>query len=199
MVVASFDEAEGAAGCVSTPAWFGFVRYFLQTHLFIRYADALTSIGRSELYAGRSQEKSLISQTTEYAIRAIIELAQQEPAVYILAKDLAGKLDLPHHYLGKILQQLSRAGILESVRGRQGGFRLARPANTIKLREVIEPFENVEKKEECILGQDKCNDKVACPLHPFWKEVRNRYVMELETKSVADLVDFGRRRRAASQ
>ncbi|MCK6439044.1 MAG: Rrf2 family transcriptional regulator [Planctomycetes bacterium] len=138
----------------------------------------------------------MISQTSEYAIRAIIDLAQQPPAAFVLTKELGERLGIPHHYLGKILQQLVRTGVLDSVRGRQGGFRLARAANSIKLREIIEPFENVDKKEECILGQDKCNDKVACPMHAFWKEVRDRYIRELESKTVADLAEFGQRRKA---
>ena len=142
--------------------------------------------------------KMMISQTTEYAIRAIIEMGQKPEGEYVLAKTLAEDLDIPHFYLGKILQQLVKSRVLKSTRGRNGGFSLAKPANKIRLRDVVEPFEDVDKSSECILGQDSCNDKVACPLHDYWKDVRERYVQELETKTVSDLADFGVRRKKAT-
>ena len=69
---------------------------------------------------------AFFNQTCEYAIRAMMEVARRPQGEYVLAKELADKLDIPHHYLSKILQQLVRSRILESTRGRLGGFRLMR-------------------------------------------------------------------------
>jgi Rrf2 family protein len=63
---------------------------------------------------------AFFNQTCEYAIRAMMEIARRPQGEYVLAKDLADKLDIPHHYLSKILQQLVRSRILESTRGRLG-------------------------------------------------------------------------------
>ncbi|MBZ0136814.1 MAG: Rrf2 family transcriptional regulator [Planctomycetes bacterium] len=132
----------------------------------------------------------MFSQTSEYAIRALIEIATRPEGEHVLSSELGESLGIPQHYLSKILQQLVRTRVLKSVRGRSGGFRLARSAADIRLRDIVEPFEDLKKCEECILGQPVCSDAGACPLHDFWGDVRERYVNELETKSLADLTDY---------
>jgi Rrf2 family protein len=129
----------------------------------------------------------MFSQTTEYAIRAMIEIARQPEDESRLVRQLAERLEIPHFYLAKILHQLVRARILESVRGRGGGFRLAKPAAQIPLLHIVRQFEDIDKTTDCILGRPKCSDVEACPLHDFWRDVRTRYVHELESKSVKDL------------
>jgi Rrf2 family protein len=132
----------------------------------------------------------MFSQTTEYAIRAAIDIGTRPEGEQVLASHLGDALGIPTHYLSKILQQLVRARVLVSVRGRKGGFRLARPAEKIKLREIVAPFEDLKKYEECILGQAVCSEAGACPLHDFWGTVRERYLDEIETKTLQDLADF---------
>ncbi len=132
----------------------------------------------------------MFSQTTEYAIRAAIDIATRPPGQQVLAAHLGETLGIPAHYLSKILQQLVRARVLKSTRGRQGGFALAKPADKIKLREIVAPFEDLKKCEECILGQPVCSDAGACPLHDFWAEVRTRYLHELNTRSLKELGEY---------
>lgn len=135
---------------------------------------------------------AFFNQTCEYAIRAMMEIARRPQGDYVLAKDLADKLDIPHHYLSKILQQLVRSRILESTRGRLGGFRLMRKPEDILLLDLVSPFEDVQKTEECVLGEAKCSDATACPLHEFWKSVRTRYEEQLHTKTLAEFAKFER-------
>ena len=132
----------------------------------------------------------MFSQTSEYAIRAMIEISTRPQGGLVLGSDLGEALGIPAHYLSKILQQLVRSRVLKSTRGRNGGFGLARPALNIKLRDIVAPFEDLKKYEECILGQPVCNEAGACPLHDFWKDVRERYIDELKRKSLQDLKDF---------
>jgi Rrf2 family protein len=132
----------------------------------------------------------MFSQTTEYAIRAMIDIATRPEGENVLAAQLGESLGIPTHYLSKILQQLVRARVLKSVRGRQGGFSLAKPAERIKLKEIVAPFEDLRKCEECILGQPVCSDAGACPLHNFWADVRTRYLEELSTKTLKELSEF---------
>lgn len=132
----------------------------------------------------------MFSQTTDYAIRAAIDMATRPMGEPVLASELAKSLAIPQHYLSKILQQLVRAEVLESTRGRRGGFVLQRPAAQITLRQVVAPFENLRKCEECILGQPVCSTAGACPLHDFWKEVRERYLAELDTRTLQDMATF---------
>jgi Rrf2 family protein len=129
----------------------------------------------------------LFSLTTEYAIRVMNEIALHEGDDFLLARDLAEDLGLPRQYLSKILQQLVRARLLESTRGRLGGFKLARAPKDIRLFEIVAPFEDLKKTDECILGAATCSDAGACPLHDFWKAVKTRYKRELDTRTLADL------------
>jgi Rrf2 family iron-sulfur cluster assembly transcriptional regulator len=129
----------------------------------------------------------MFSQTTEYAIRAMIEIARLPEGESVLVRELTERVGIPQFYLAKILHQLARVRLLKSVRGRGGGFRLAKPADGIPLRAVVAPFEDVEKTTECILGRTVCSDIESCPLHAFWKDVRERYVCELETKTLGEL------------
>ena len=139
----------------------------------------------------------MFSQTTEYAIRAMIDIATRPEGENVLAAQLGESLGIPTHYLSKILQQLVRARVLTSVRGRQGGFSLAKPAERIKLKEIVAPFEDLRKCEECILGQPVCSDAGACPLHKFWADVRTRYLEELSTKTLKELSEFQLKRLGA--
>ncbi len=141
----------------------------------------------------------MFNQTCEYAIRAAIAIARLPREEYVLAKDLAKDLELPQHYLSKILQQLVRQRVLESTRGRLGGFRLTRNADEIQLVEIVAPFDDLKKKEECILGQAVCSDARACPLHDFWKSVRDRYLDEIQQKTLGEFARFEQQREKAAR
>ncbi len=132
----------------------------------------------------------MFNQTCEYAIRAAIEIARRPKTEFVLAKELAEDLGLPHHYLSKILQQLVRSRVLESTRGRLGGFKLLRDPDQVKLVEIVAPFDDLKKKDECILGQAVCSDARACPLHEFWSDARARYLGELDQKTLGDFARF---------
>jgi Rrf2 family protein len=132
----------------------------------------------------------MFSQSTEYAIRASIEIATRPEGEHVLASELGESLEIPTYYLSKILHQLVRARVLKSVRGRRGGFALAKPAEKVKLKEIAAPFEDLQKYEECILGQSVCSEAGACPLHDFWGSVRDRFLDELNTKTLKELSEF---------
>lgn len=136
---------------------------------------------------------AMFSQTCEYAIRAMIEIARRPHGEFVLARDLSDKLDIPHQYLSKILQQLVRVRVLESTRGRLGGFKLNRKPSELLLLDIVSPFEDIQKTEECILGEAKCSDATACPLHEFWKSVRGQYQVELTTRTLEDFARFERK------
>ena len=89
----------------------------------------------------------MFSQASEYALRALTELARCEREKWVLTGELAELLDLPVHYLGKVLQNLARKGILESQRGRQGGFRLAAAPDEITVFDVVRELDDVRPDE----------------------------------------------------
>jgi len=134
------------------------------------------------------------SQASDYAIRALTHLAGQEPGTFVLSRQISGELGLPGAFLTKVLQPLVVRGILESQRGRGGGFRLARPAGEILLLEIVDALDPVASRRECLLGQAECSDDRACPLHGYWQASRQAFLEEFERTTLADLVGFCRAR-----
>lgn len=125
-----------------------------------------------------------------YAVRTLTWLAQRTDDKYHLARDMAEELGLPAPFLGKVLQPLVAKGILHSQRGRSGGFRLARPASEIRLQEVVETQEDLEKRRVCVLGQSECSKHDVCPLHDWWSQTTERFFSVLATTSLADTARF---------
>ncbi|MCC6572283.1 MAG: Rrf2 family transcriptional regulator [Planctomycetes bacterium] len=140
----------------------------------------------------------MFSQASEYALRALTVLAQNEDHQWMLAQDLAGCLGVRVHYLAKVLQTLARKGILESQRGRAGGFRLARKPEAITLWEIVLELDDVRRLEGCVMGEDVCADETACPLHTLWKEIRTRFKDKLQGTTLLNLAQFPRALTGAS-
>jgi Rrf2 family protein len=129
----------------------------------------------------------LYSATTEYAIRALAHMATLEPGERILARDLAAATYVPRQFLGKILHRLARIGILDSAKGRGGGFRFARPPETVTLAELVEVVEGEDIMRQCVLGLDQCNDSQPCPMHDQWVQFRDRLKDRVHAATIADL------------
>ena len=105
----------------------------------------------------------LFSKRSEYAIRALVHLARARPVCG--AREISRGQDVPYHFVGKVLQQLKAKGLVRSVRGAGGGFALARPAEEIRLIEVLEAVEHDHFLDRCIYGFASCSDGAPCPLH----------------------------------
>lgn len=113
---------------------------------------------------------SVLNQTAEYALRVAVHLASKDPEKLWRAAELAEHLNIPANYLSKILHQLTRAELLESRRGRDGGFRLARPAHEITLADVAGPFDHhATRRPGCLLGVGNCDNRNPCALHHRWR------------------------------
>lgn len=133
----------------------------------------------------------VISKTAEYALRAVIYLAEQEARGPVPATDVAAALGVPANYLSKILHALGRQGLVVSQRGPNGGFRLARPAVEVTLAEVIEPFDQIAARGDCLLGRPQCSDATACAVHERWKEVHARVSSFFRGTKVSQLLGSG--------
>jgi Rrf2 family protein len=131
----------------------------------------------------------VLSRTAGYALHATVAIAERSiDGKQTRAAELAEELEIPANYLAKILQSLARAGILISVRGRSGGFRLARPPEAIRLMEVVSEFDALGRERQCLLGRGTCSDAGGCPAHREWQEVSAPAFRFFETRTVADLV-----------
>lgn len=130
----------------------------------------------------------MLSKTGLHAIKALAILAELPPGEYAGAVSIAKTIGAPQNYLGKLLQQLNREGLVDSQKGIGGGFRLSKPADRISLLDIADPIENVSRWGGCILGNGRCSTTNPCMLHDRWKAVREHYLDFLETTTVADLI-----------
>jgi Rrf2 family protein len=138
----------------------------------------------------------MISNSSRHAIWASIELAALPAGEFAGAADLAERTGAPANYLGKLLQALAIAGVLESRKGPRGGFRLARPAASISLFTIVDALSDLGPWSGCILGLPTCSTGTACPLHDGWAALREAYLKLLSETSLSDLAPAGNGRGA---
>jgi Rrf2 family nitric oxide-sensitive transcriptional repressor len=106
---------------------------------------------------------TVISQTAEYALRAIVFLADQEGAPRTTAQ-IAETTQVPAGYLAKVMQSLSRASVVNSQRGLNGGFTLAHDPTELSILEVVNAVDPIRRFPECPLGIPSHGQRL-CPLH----------------------------------
>lgn len=134
----------------------------------------------------------MLSQSGQYAIRAMVALASRGGAEPLDAARLASSLNLPSNYLSKILQALARDGLLRATRGIHGGYCLARPLEQITLYAIVAPFEHLSRQHFCLMGRPNCGYDGCCALHTRWRPVVDAYLGFLQQSTLADLVDEAR-------
>ena len=130
----------------------------------------------------------ILSQTAEYALRAVLYVAQNDQHNLVRVADIAEALKIPRNYLSKILHILARAGILASSRGKTGGFRLAVPADQLALLDLIQAFDTIEERRWCLLGRPVCSDHQPCAAHERWKHTAETVSTFFRSTTIADLL-----------
>ncbi len=131
---------------------------------------------------------TFLSQTSEYALRAMTWMATQPPGKPVLARELSEATQVPLHYLSKILRRLVRARLLESRKGRGGGFTLRRPAREIQFRDVLVAVDAYPVGGRCAFGWEACDAKRPCPLHGLWSELSEGFHDWASNASIAGAV-----------
>jgi Rrf2 family protein len=114
------------------------------------------------------------SKKCEYALQAILLMAASEHECVCPAEDISKKLNIPKEFISKILQSLTVSGLIESKKGKAGGFRLAKHPSKIKLIDIVEAIDGLDSFNTCVLGFPNCSDKNPCPVHHQWGELRAR-------------------------
>ena len=123
-----------------------------------------------------------------YGILAVYYIARQAKEGFISIDEIAENSQIPKPYLSKILQDLCRGGLLLSRRGTGGGFALARPAQEISLKDIIEMIEGKIYIVNCFMSPSRCGNAKMCPISPMWLEVQNFIVNIIESITIEDIV-----------
>jgi len=128
----------------------------------------------------------MLNQTVEYALRAVIYVAR-DPSASFRAAEVASEINAPRNYVAKILSQLARVGILESVRGPTGGFRLAAPPTTVRLADVVAAFRR-SAEQRCLLGHGLCGSNPSCGAHRRWAPIAKTLDGFFADTTIADML-----------
>lgn len=129
----------------------------------------------------------MLSSTSKYALRVLVSLHGTDGGRFVRGVTLAERTLIPPNYLSKVLVALRNGGLVETIRGRNGGYRLARASEDIRLIEAVELFEGFRSHPSCLLGiHTVCSDEKPCSAHASFRDVRRAYIAFLETTSIAD-------------
>lgn len=128
------------------------------------------------------------SKTAEYAIRVLSYLELHSPQPYSVSF-LHKELELPYKYLTKMMTELVKKEIVTAIKGRNGGFCLARDAHEIYLCDILKAIGEPLESNRCILGFEMCDASNPCALHNRWLEPKNTIETMLQETSLASLVD----------
>jgi Rrf2 family protein len=134
----------------------------------------------------------MISQTAEYALRAIVYLADQGAAR--TTAQIAKTTQVPAGYLAKVMQSLSRAGLVKSQRGLNGGFVLARDPSQLSILAVVNAVDPIQRFAECPLGIPS-HGRRLCPLHHRLDQAAAMVEKAFGESMVSELLAVPRERR----
>jgi len=132
------------------------------------------------------QSALVISQTAEYALRAVVWLAGH-PQRALSTLEISKATKIPGGYLSKVLQGLARSGLVLSNPGRAGGFRLNRAPHDIRVLDVINAVDGVQRIRSCPLGL-RSHGTVLCPLHKRLDDAMAMVERAYASSTIAELI-----------
>jgi Rrf2 family protein len=142
---------------------------------------------------------TFLSQTAEYALRAMAWLATESPERPVRARDMSRGTQIPTHYLSKILRRLVLAGVLESQKGQGGGFSLARPPGEISFRQILAALDAYPAQARCAFGWGDCDAEHPCPLHESWSRMSEQFGDWASTTTLAAVAEAEEARRLGAE
>ncbi len=131
----------------------------------------------------------VFNKTTEYAFRIFAFMALNETDLY-RADELYGHLKIPLRYLKRLLTDLSKTGLMESIQGNRGGFRLTKDAGKITLFDIVQATESNQSENICFFGFKECQfSQNKCHMHDNWITIIEGIENLLKSTTIADLTD----------
>ena len=136
----------------------------------------------------------MLSQKAKYALKALVQLAQQKEGETLQCSEIAEREDLPKKFLDNILQTLKTANIISSQRGKYGGYQLAKPASEITFGQIIRVIDGPLALLPCVSKTayrrcDDCVDETTCAVRKVMLQVRNSTSGILDNTSLADVIE----------
>ncbi|QNM86451.1 Rrf2 family transcriptional regulator [Polaribacter pectinis] len=130
----------------------------------------------------------MLSKASKYAISAVLYLTNTASiSNKISSKEVAEKLNIPAPFLAKVIQELTKKGIVSSVKGPNGGFYLSEINEKNTIYDIIECIDDIDKFNQCYLGQHECNEENPCVVHYLYAPFKEKLVKKLKTKTILEM------------
>ncbi len=127
-------------------------------------------------------------QSTVYALESLHYLAGLPKGTVVKSKEVAVKLNIPEHFLAKILTNLARKKMVSSTKGPSGGVTLSVNPQKTTLYKILESLDGLVKlKDECVMGLKNCSDHDKCVFHDSWGKFKNEILTKSKNLTLADL------------
>lgn len=132
----------------------------------------------------------MFSKTCQYALQSILFIAVKTKEVKAVGlKEIAESQHIPSHFLSKILQDLVKRGILNSIKGPNGGFSFQKTPKQLRLIKVVELIDGPGIWDKCGIGLKACSDENPCPIHHKYKRLKADIKEMLTHKNVYELAE----------
>lgn len=139
----------------------------------------------------------MFGKTTEYALRALVYIyIQNQDGKKPGFKEIALNIESPVEFTAKVLQKLSRSGMISSSRGRGGGFFFEQDSGKLSLFQLINSIDSEFDISRCGFGLSHCSDSNPCPLHSDYVPIRDHILKMLKTQTISILAGKVQRKEA---
>lgn len=126
----------------------------------------------------------ILSKSSQYAIQAVMFLGAQPKNHPVFQRDIAEALDIPNHFLGKVLQILVKHDLVISHKGINGGFIRNDSTGKINIEQIVKIIDGDNYLEGCMVGFPHCSDEHPCPIHDDWVRAREKIMDIFQQKDI---------------
>lgn len=161
--------------------WYSFIE------IRVKYSEMNRAAGR------RMEVRMKLSTKGRYGLRALIDLAQHSEHEAVSISSIAQRQNISESYLEQLVARLRKAGLVMSIRGAQGGYRLAKPADTISVGDVLRALEGNLRAVECAaLTQKGCQGSELCVAKYVWEKINESIAATVDEMMLDQLVEESR-------
>ena len=128
-----------------------------------------------------------LNTTSQYAIRIMTFIAHNNTGKLLNAKNISEALNIPYKYMTSIMTKLVVANIIVSTRGREGGYKIIKETQNIKVVDILEAVKECLHSANCVLGVGLCSETKKCALHDKWRTPKMSIVNMFQNTTLADL------------
>jgi Rrf2 family iron-sulfur cluster assembly transcriptional regulator len=131
----------------------------------------------------------VLSKSFGYALRSVLYMAAvHENKKYIQLQEIAEQLDVPRHFLGKVMKRLSKSGVIDSTKGHAGGYTLNSETLSLPVMQIVVLIEGEQLFNACVIGFKKCNEQNPCPLHHKVVAAKSQMMKTFNETKIGDLL-----------